>query len=157
MLKPKTANTPTGFNATGRDLTGAASNPQSIYCLSGRHERTAAVSSWPFRSALLSGMERCVWLRAPRLSAIAWRKRRGPPAGQLRWRLSAGTSDCSVRKMCGLQRVVEHGVQRRCDVSGRVRGVEEARGRAFLQAGRNILNVVVGIGVFIARKARNNG
>ena len=70
---------------------------------------------------------------------------------------SAPPSARSVRNMRGLQRVVEHGVQRRGDISGRVRGVEEARRRAFLQAGRNIRNVVVGIGVFVAGKARIHG
>jgi hypothetical protein len=63
----------------------------------------------------------------------------------------------SVRNMRGLQRVIEHGIQRRGDVIGRVRRVEEARRRAFLQAVRNILDVVVGIGVFVASKARHHG
>ena len=70
---------------------------------------------------------------------------------------SAPPSARSVRNMRGLQCVVEHGVQRRGDIGGRVRGVEEAGRRAFLQAGRNKRNVVVGIGVFIAGKARIHG
>lgn len=78
-------------------------------------------------------------------------------AGCLLQAASVPPSARSVGKMRGLQRVVEHGVQRRGDFSGRVGSVEEAGRRAFLQAGRNILNVVVGIGVFVAGKGRNHG
>ena len=58
--------------------------------------------------------------------------------------------------MRGLQRVVEHGVQCRGDIGGRVRGVEEARRRASFKTGRNIRDVVVGIGVFIVSEAHNH-
>src|SRR6266545_8016238 len=59
--------------------------------------------------------------------------------------------------MRGLQRVVEHGVQRRGDLFGRVRGVEEAGRRAGFKTVRNFRDVVVGVGVFITSKAMIHG
>jgi hypothetical protein len=125
-----------------------------------RHKSTPGVSAVRPMALPLHAIEP----RAITVSTLCGRSIKSP--GSLRGFLrlgvyfkasSAPPSARLVRKMRGLQRVIEHGVQRRGDFSGRVRGVEEARRRAFPQAGRNIRNVVVGIGVFVAGKGRNHG
>ena len=68
-------------------------------------------------------------LIGPRLSAVVADFEDGPrrpnsPVGGL---MAGPFRPKSLRNMRGLQRVVEHGVQRGGDVSGRVRGIEEAR------------------------------
>src|ERR1700738_2477113 len=50
------------------------------------------------------------------------------------------------------QRLIEHGVQGGGNVCGRVGRVEEAGRSAALETGWNILDVVVGIAVFVIRK-----
>lgn len=113
-------------------------------------------SPWPCRSTPLSRTQSQYHPVRP----INKKPRIAPGLFEARCLLQGGVraaSARSVRKMRGLQRVIEHGVQRRGDFSGRVGSVEEAGRRAFLQAGRNILNVGVGSGVFIAGKARNHG
>ena len=97
----------------------------------------------------------CQFLQRSSPPSMQIRVRRNCRASRMDYAILLGCSGLienlapSVRDVGGAHGLFEHRQQRAVDVCGRACGIEEIRRRAGLQRRRNVLDVVVGVAVFV--------